>query len=52
MCNFYIMYWVKGKAPMEKGSCFTPGPPIWSWGAPHPFGGGLVNIPDKDASSL
>ena len=23
MCNFYMMYWVKGKAPMEKGSCFS-----------------------------
>ena len=24
MCNFYIMYWVHGNAPMEKNTCFTP----------------------------
>ena len=23
MCNFYIMYWVKGKVPMEQTSCFS-----------------------------
>ena len=24
MCNFYIMYWVDGPVPMDKGKCFTP----------------------------
>ena len=24
MCNFYIMYWVEGPVPMDKGTCFTP----------------------------
>ena len=23
MCNFYIMYWVQGKKPMQKNTCFT-----------------------------
>merc|ERR1712117_898284 len=52
MCNFYIMYWVHGNAPMEKNTCFTPGPPSWSWGGWQIFGGGLKNIPDREASTL
>lgn len=52
MCNFYMMYWVKGKAPMEKGSCFSAGPPMWSWSGKGMFGGGLKNIPDNEASML
>jgi len=52
MCNFYIMYWVDGAAPMEKSTCFTPGPPAWSWGGWYLLGGGLKNIPDKEASTL
>merc|ERR1712055_827583 len=50
MCNFYLMYWVQGKKPMEKTSCFTRGPPTWSWGGW--FGGGLTNIPEQEASTL
>jgi len=50
MCNFYIMYWVRGKKPMEQNTCFTRGPPTWSWGGW--FGGGLKNIPDQEASTL
>lgn len=52
MCNFYIMYWVDGPVPMDKGTCFTPGPPLWSWGGSWLMGGGLRNIPDKEASTL
>merc|ERR1711962_654897 len=50
MCNFYIMYWVMGKKPMDQNTCFTRGPPTWSWGGW--FGGGLKNIPDQEASTL
>jgi len=50
MCNYYLMYWVQGKKPMEKTSCFTRGPPTWSWGGW--FGGGLTNIPEQEASTL
>jgi len=50
MCNFYMMYWVKGKEVMTLNSCFTRGPPTWSWGGW--FGGGLSNIPDVEASTL
>jgi len=50
MCNFYMMYWVKGKMPISPNSCFTRGPPTWSWGGW--FGGGLKNIPDIEASTL
>jgi len=52
MCNFYIMYWVEGNGPMKKNTCFTPGPPTWSWGGWYLMGGGLNNIPDKEASTL
>ena len=31
MCNFYIMYWVKGKHPVSRRNCFSPGPPFYSW---------------------
>jgi len=53
MCNFYIMYWVEGDQPMKKHTCFSLGPPLWSWGGPLGFmGGGLKNIPDREASVL
>jgi len=54
MCNFYIMYWVKGKAPMDLTTCFSRGPPTWSWGgwAGLHLGAGLTNIPDIEASTL
>lgn len=29
MCNFYIMYYVKGDTTLEDHTCFTPGPPFW-----------------------
>ncbi|XP_023322359.1 peptidylglycine alpha-hydroxylating monooxygenase [Eurytemora carolleeae] len=50
MCNFYMMYWVEGKQPVTPNTCFTRGPPTWSWGGW--FGGGLSNIPDLEASTL
>jgi len=50
MCNFYIMYWVWGKTPVTPNTCFTRGPPSWSWGGR--YGGGLKNIPDIEASTL
>ena len=51
MCNFYIMYWVKGGSPISPATCFTPGPPKWSWGG-WENGAGLKNIPDEQASTL
>lgn len=50
MCNFYMMYWVKGKQPISPNTCFSRGPPTWSWGGF--FGGNLNNIPDIEASTL
>lgn len=51
MCNFYIMYWVDGGKPISPSTCFTPGPPLWSWGG-WEFGAGLDNIPEIEASTL
>ena len=48
MCNFYIMYWVLGKEPVDKRVCFSQGPPFWSWKA----NAQLKNIPDEAASTL
>ena len=50
MCNFYLMYWIKGQKPMDLGqnNCFTAGPPVWSWYR-NTF---LTNIPDLEASTL
>jgi len=51
MCNFYMMYWVEGQQKMKKERCFTLGPPVYAWDR-WIVGGGLTNIPDKEASSL
>ena len=51
MCNFYMMYWVEGTEIMEQKSCFSLGPPVYSWGG-WLLGGGLSNIPDAEASTL
>merc|ERR1712024_182185 len=48
MCNFYIMYWVKGKEVVDKRVCFSPGPPFWSWKG----NAMLPNIPDEAASTI
>jgi len=48
MCNFYIMYWVKGKDVVDKRVCFSPGPPYWSWKGSAM----LPNIPDEAASTI
>jgi len=50
MCNFYMMYWVEGKSPVTPNTCFTRGPPSWSWGGV--YGAHLTNIPDIEASTL
>jgi len=50
MCNFYVMYWVWGKRPVSPNTCFTRGPPSWSWAGR--YAGGLNNIPDVQASTL
>lgn len=55
MCNFYMMYWVQGDKTLRKDRCVSVGPPLYSWGRPGLLGligGGLSNIPDKEASSL
>ena len=51
MCNFYLMYWVEGNNVMSQKSCFSLGPPIYSWDG-WILGGGLNNIPDDEASTL
>lgn len=51
MCNFYLMYWVEGTEVLSQKSCFSVGPPLYSWGG-WILGGGLSNIPDEEASSL
>lgn len=51
MCNFYLMFWVDGTEIPKQLICSSLGPPIYSW-AGWLFGGGLTNIPDKEASSL
>jgi len=51
MCNFYLMYWVEGNNVMSQKSCFSLGPPVYSWDG-WILGGGLSNIPDEEASSL
>jgi len=48
MCNFYMMYWVDGNKLLSDNTCFSPGPPTYSWAKE----GGLTNIPDTAASSL
>jgi peptidylglycine monooxygenase len=48
MCNFYVMYWVKGKEPVADHTCFSAGPPMWSWRN----NAMLENIPDEEASTL
>merc|ERR1712013_321531 len=54
MCNFYMMYWVQGKDTIQPNTCFTRGPPTWSWGGLSLLGLGadLRNIPDMEASIL
>ena len=51
MCNFYLMYWVHGKETLKSNRCVSVGPPVYTWGGWF-LGGGLSNIPDKEASSL
>lgn len=46
MCNFYLMYYVDEGSPLERKSCFTPGPPLYYWKQE------LSNIPDREASTL
>ena len=45
------MYWVEGTEIMSQKSCFSLGPPVYSWGG-WILGGGLSNIPDSEASTL
>lgn len=46
MCNFYLMYYVKGEEPLRDKYCFTPGPPFYYWTRT------LNDIPDEEASTL
>ncbi len=53
MCNFYMMYYVDGDRVLDQKACNTIGPPLYSWGNWFwPFGAGLSNIPDHEASTL
>ncbi|XP_043462355.1 peptidylglycine alpha-hydroxylating monooxygenase [Leptopilina heterotoma] len=47
MCNFYLMYYVKGGEPLNDKYCFSAGPPFYSWKTQ-----GYRNIPDKEASTM
>lgn len=29
MCNFYMMYYVKGRKTLDMNMCYSPGPPFW-----------------------
>lgn len=49
MCNFYVMYWVDGREPLNQKYCFTMGPPFYYWDKGYPF---LNNIPTKEASTI
>ena len=40
-----------GPEVMKQKSCFSLGPPAYSWGG-WILGGGLSNIPDEEASSF
>ena len=51
MCNFYLMYWVDGGQPITPNTCFTQGPPVWSWGG-WESGAALTNIPEEEASTI
>ena len=51
MCNFYLMYWVDGPEIMQKKSCWSLGPPMYSWDGWF-LGGGLSNVPNDAASTL
>jgi len=51
MCNFYMMYWVDGQDKLSNERCFSLGPPVYAWDR-WIVGGGLTNIPDREASSL
>jgi hypothetical protein len=33
MCNFYIMYYVKGDRVLDSNTCVTYGPPVWYFGS-------------------
>ncbi|XP_075215603.1 peptidylglycine-alpha-hydroxylating monooxygenase [Lycorma delicatula] len=48
MCNFYLMYWVEGKSPLEQKYCFSRGPPLYYWSRDQE----LNNIPNREASTL
>ena len=51
MCNFYLMYWMDGEKIMKPRRCNSAGPPTYYWDR-WLLGGGLTNIPDKEASEL
>jgi peptidylglycine monooxygenase len=51
MCNFYLMYWVHGDKNLQQKKCNSVGPPVYYWDR-WLVGGGLSNVPDKEASEL
>ena len=44
-------FFLAGPEVMKQKSCFSLGPPAYSWGG-WILGGGLSNIPDEEASSF
>lgn len=48
-CNFYFMYYVEGDHTIERSSCFSEGPPSYTWQTSGPADMNLENIP-KTAS--
>ncbi len=49
MCNFYLLYWVKGRKLPRKNLCWSVGPPRYSWAGKSAFHEGLTNIPNDVA---
>lgn len=57
MCNFYLMYYVEGRNLLKKNTCWSPGPPNYSWAGEwdplfNLYGGELKNVPDLEASKI
>ncbi len=48
MCNFYLMYWVRGDRLPRRQFCWSAGPPLYTLADGVGFGAGLVNVPEQE----
>ena len=46
-----LQYWMHGRKNLDQKKCASVGPPIYYWDR-WLVGGGLSNVPDKEASEL